>query len=365
MSVQPPPILVESKASRTRDQQVESHLREPPIGPEIGHVRRPAGVFLIVAFLACLVAVPVVQVACELGGWFDKTTNGNIIRDRHVQVLDIATKLKDVKLFAKDTPDQKTLLKHIQGYEKALEDRCVLSEIAQPLVQWTQLVLAHQGNEKVMVGKNRWLFFRPSVAFVTGTGFLDIQAAQPNGETSRTTEVLPIIIHFQEQLKERGIELVLAPVPVKPSIYPDQLPARYDLSLGPPVNHSLAEFYRRLSDNGVTVIDLIPKLWQARAQGTLWLAHDSHWTPRGMQVYVKALADELKNRYDFLRAPAQAFSTQPAEVSNYGDLFNMLKLPKSSDFFTKTTLQIQQVRNAQGQFTDRDEESPVVLLGDS
>ncbi len=345
--------------------------RDIPLVPDKGEVRRPAGVLLLALFLALILLPGLLQPAFELGGWFDREGGraGEVVRDRSVQELDILRKapLGLPGLAGSEKGQGRSLLRHIQEYEKALEKRSVLSAAAQPWVQWAQLASARQGNEKVMLGRGGWLFYRPCVEFVTGPAFSGAaRPLRPNEDAPRHTDPFPAIVKFHEDLKALGIDLVLVPVPVKATICPERLAGRYDPSLGPPVNLSLKAFFRRLEEKGVAVVDLTPALWEARQREDLFLPLDSHWTPRGMGLFASALAAELKRRFPCLKNPVAAYETRSVRASNRGDLFDMLRLPPRAEPFPETAVDLEQVIDAgTGKPVESDESSPVVLLGDS
>lgn len=318
--------------------------KEIPLVPDTGRVSRGAGRLLITLFLLILLLPPVAQLGFELWG-----------RDRKIQELDLFRK------------SGRPLLQHLQAYEKALEKNSVLSSAVQPWVQWTQLSLARQGNEKVLVGNGNWLFYRPCVEFVTGPAFSGTsRPLRPNEDGPKNPDPFPAIVHFHQQLKAQGIDLVVVPVPVKATICPERLSGRFDARRGPPVNLSLQAFYRRLEDEGVPVVDLTPHLWEQDDREGLFLPHDSHWSPRGMGVFASGLAESLKKRFPALTVPTTAYRTREVQVSNHGDLFDMLRLPSSVQPFPRTTVTLQQVIDAgTGKPVESDDASPIVLLGDS
>jgi hypothetical protein len=297
--------------------------KDIPKVPPKGDVTPPAAVFLTLSFLAILAVPPVAQA---------------LIRGVKLDLF---------------RPPGGPLLAHLQRFEKALETESALSGAVQPWVQRAQLGLLGQGNEKVMVGRDGWLFYKPDVDFLTGPAIGGRRALRPN-EESRAGDPLPAILKFHEDLRALGVDLVLAPVPVKAAIYPEKLAGRQEQ---PPVNAGYADFLRRLEEKGVAVIDLTRVMWEKKDEG-LFLPLDSHWSPRGMSVFATALAEELKKRFAYLERPTVAYETRPAEIENYGDTFDLLKLPAAHPF-ARTKVTIEKV-NAEDV-----EDSPIVLLGDS
>lgn len=297
-------------------------MKDLPKVPPKGDVAPPAALLLSAGFLLILLTPPLTQAL-----------------------------LRGVKLDL-FRPSGGTLLSHLQRWEKALDVESDLSQAVQPWIQRAQMSVLSQGNEKVVVGRDGWLFYRPDVDFLTGPAIGARRALRPN-EEARANDPLPAIVKFHEDLKALGIDLVLAPVPVKPTIYPDKLVGPRN---APVLNAGYADLLRRLEAKGVAVVDLTRTLWDRRDEG-LFLPLDSHWSPRGMAVFADALVEELRRRFPYLEA-STSYTAREEEVENFGDTFDLLKLPASHPF-AKTRVKIQKV-NAEDV-----EDSPIVLLGDS
>jgi hypothetical protein len=284
------------------------------------------------------------------------------------QVSSRFSRLQELDLFRarKQKPDgtMPSMLEHIEGYEDALAEEAIVAVLSRPYVQWTTRLLLGQGNEKVVIGKDGWLFFRPSILYPTGPGFRTryVQA----DATVRDWDPLPAILRFAEDLRARGIELVLVPIPSKAQVYPEKLTSLYDLAAGPPANAYTAEFYRELDKAGVKVIDLAQSLWDAKARGQVYHTLDTHWTPLGMKVFADALAARLKAMYPWLAAPVREYGVEPREIANRGDIFDMLNLPPWSEMYPEYPITVERVMDrTTGQPAEPDPAAEVVLLGDS
>ena len=59
------------------------------------------------------------------------------------------------------------------AFENALEDESVLGRTLRPPAQWMLSGYLGAGNERAYVGRDGWLFYRPDLEYLTGTGFLD------------------------------------------------------------------------------------------------------------------------------------------------------------------------------------------------
>ncbi len=225
-----------------------------------------------------------------------------------------------------------------------------------------------QGSEKIVVGRNGFLFFLQEVEMAAGPGFLrrrSVGVRGIDGAARRVpTDALGAIMDFKRQLRDAGIHLVFVPIPVKPSIYPEQVWPDYPAAAGPAWNRDRNAFKAKLAAAGVDVLDVTDDLWNAKARSveSLFLKLDTHWTPRGLAVAADRLAAHLKPH---LPGPLQPrFTTRKRRVTNFGDLLRILEIQPSSGLFAPQTVEIVQVLT-DGELALGDDSSPVLLLGDS
>src|SRR5262249_42857212 len=109
----------------------------------------------------------------------------------------------------------RVLLRHIEEYEKQLEERSLLRRrLLGPTQQWLTAI-AGLGNEKAYVGREGWLFYRPDVDYLTGPGFLEADALRRRSIAGKQhvaapqPDPRPSILEFHQQLARRGIRLVI------------------------------------------------------------------------------------------------------------------------------------------------------------
>ena len=245
---------------------------------------------------------------------------------------------------------------NIADYETDLEDGSPVIEAVVPTVNAVVTDLLGGSTESVYRGRDGWWFFRPDIDYVTGRGFLN-----PLGQDERTSDPLPALDEFHRALASRGIDLVVAPIPVKPSIYPERFSGRFEGAQTPVQNPSYAEFLAHLVDAGIGYVDLSEALWDARAsEAPVFLATDTHWSPVGVAAGAATIADAV-TRMDlsWQRAPLSYVSSQ-VEVAGRGDTIAMLDL---TDGATETVT-LQRV-TSDGQPWTADPGAEVLLLGDS
>ena len=266
------------------------------------------------------------------------------------------------------SPESGTLVRHLRETEKKIEDADFIVPPRQWL-QWFGTVAFHEGNRKTAIGSDGWLFFRPAIDALTGYGPLepepDTVAKDPNRRPWRGP--LDAIVKFHEQVKSYGAELILAPIPVKPMIYPEQLGGG---ATDAPVTHRDAEkFYAALREAGVHVLDLSRDWFASKGDRQVFLKQDTHWTPQTAEASARRVADFLKKRSWFggIAAETGQFSAGAGEtVKATGDLVEKLDLPAWSAAYDEEETQIRKVTDAKGgEISIYDQDSPVVLLGDS
>ena len=241
----------------------------------------------------------------------------------------------------------------LKAAEKELETESVASEWLLPRVQLV-LVKLGAGNEQVYLGRDKWLFYRPDVDYVTGPPFLEPKTMSYRSHAAAVqADPVKAIVAFRDQLAPRGIELVAVPVPMKPGVEANKLAqARAD---GVLQNASFAEFKARLEKAGVRIFDLGTNL-PAQPSNGRYLATDTHWRPETMELVAQNLAAFL----NLPPGPATAFETAERNVSAVGDIARMLKLPDSSNWFANETITIHEVSSWRSS-----KDADVLLLGDS
>lgn len=310
--------------------QTQTQEKAPP---------RPWVAGVLAAFLAAFLAgVPLAQLAEDLR------------QGRPPQALDVFR--------------QAPRLENLQAYERALERDSVVAKAVRPYVQWAFTRVLRAGNEKVVVGRDGWLFYRPSVKHVTGAGSLARPA--PGGGPSGG-DPLGAILHFRDSLAACGVGLLVVPVPGKESIYPERLGAGCG-SAGPPENADTPRFLAALAREGVAVLDLAPLLWEAKARsaGPLYLPGDTHWSPAGMALAADALARRIREGGHVSGRHPTPWRVQPRRVTHRGDLYDMLNLPAGAAVIAPTEVAIERVVHAEtGSPCSLDRASPVLILGDS
>src|SRR4051812_38742520 len=262
------------------------------------------------------------------------------------------------------------LLRQMRQLEDGLERKSWLGAALLPRTQRVLTALG-VGNEKVYLGRDRWLYYAPDVQYVTGFPFLQPSVLKarrlggPAWENAPQPNPIPALVDFQRQLAQRGIVLLVMPTPLKPMIEPEGLASGRPAA--PPGNPSWPGFIRRLNAAGLQVFDPSPLLAQEKAAHgqPQYLRTDTHWTPQAMDLAARQLAKRVKVLGRLEQATGAGYFRQTQNVSNIGDLAVLLTLPATHPLKEPESATIQRVETAEGSPWRSDPKSAVLLLGDS
>jgi alginate O-acetyltransferase complex protein AlgJ len=300
---------------------------------------------LIALFLLTILAVPVIQLVGEF------RAAGSISRLPMVSIFRSLPWLPHAE--------------DLKRVERSLENESLVSQWLLPRMQYLLTVVLGAGNEQVYLGRDPWLFYRADVDHVIGSPFLDPVRMKHRLQSSRVQpDPIKAIVDFRNQLAARGIDLVLLPVWVKPSVEGEMLAVsnanRTEARSGLP-NPSFDEFIARLKQEKVRVFDPAPSLMERGTNRPLYLETDTHWRPATMEFVAERLAN-------FLQLPAVTGSMRSSivekEVVAHGDIAAMLKLTRGDKFFPAEKVTIRQVVTGNGLWRPS-KEADVLLLGDS
>ena len=232
-----------------------------------------------------------------------------------------------------------------------------------------------QALEKSNVGAEEgidgWFFVTSELRMLSVGKFWGPDAVRVSRSSKpEQADPLPAILDFNQQLKERGIALIVVPVPPKAEIYPEKVTGDISGSkravvlpalTGDP-DPALAAFYEELRKGGVDVIDLAPTFRKEKAgeHGPVFCKTDTHWSGAGCVLAAREIANDVNGRLGIaVTGPVKKYAADWKEASIDGDLGSMLdasaKKPGAEKIFVR---QLQET-------VAPNPDSPVLLLGDS
>ena len=361
------------------DSQYTKMTREEIAEEQVGKtaITRTMAYALLGAFLSTILTVPIVQHGIEVrAGFADK---GHWVWPKAYDALRIPGNA--VKAFHhpshqgfwdKFQAANASFMREVKAYEKALEEDSFVARASLPPTQAMTAELLGLGNEQVYLGREGWLFYQPEVGYLTGEGFLNPHLLLSRSRSGHAGEAVvqpnPVkaIVDFNNQLRDRGIHLIMMPAPVKPMIEPERLSKRYHDPLPIPLqNPSYGEFLKQLKAAGVDILDVSPALAKAKLESgqPQFLITDTHWTPEAMDMAAGLLAEHTRG-LNLLKGPELPLTRSNQPVSNTGDIAAMLKLPADSKLYPKQSVTVQPVWNGNAPFKP-DPAAQILVLGDS
>jgi alginate O-acetyltransferase complex protein AlgJ len=343
---------------------IDPATREAIAKLEVGHTDvAPATVrLLVIAFLAMIGSVALVEPAA-LRGAIERA-----VTERRPELqLGRADRHLGRSLLARN----RDWLARMSAFERGLEDQSRIGQALRPPAQRLLTGWLGAGNERVYPGRDGWLFYRPDVDYVTGAGFLEVAGLERRVAAAEEWEEPPqpdpreAIVRFHEQLAARGISLIVMPTPLKPSVQPEMLAARYADAEHAPQNRSFAGFVAMLIRSGVLVFDPTPALFAARRGAPQYLATDTHWRPEAMESVADRLAAFIDDRLRLPSVPSVGYRVERAEVRNVGDTVRMLDLPETQTLFPPESVWLRRVLLPDGALWRSSRDADVLVLGDS
>ena len=266
------------------------------------------------------------------------------------------------------------LLAALDGFERRLEEGSYLLGRALPWVQEVLTAWGGVGNEQVYLGQDGWLIYRPGFDYLFGPPFLDPgvlerrRRATPSWQPVVEPDPRPALFDLARQLGERGIRLLVLPVPTKPSIHPEALAPEVELS-APAQNPSFDAFCAELEASGISVFDPAPLLFGLARQEAAFLQSDSHWSPSAVDVVAAALADWLGELGLVAPEGPPRWSRHNSKIMGRGDLGRLLRLPegklKRGLPVLEETVEVAVVADRTGRLWRSDRRAEGLLLGDS
>ena len=288
---------------------------------------RKSELVLVIGFLAVIAAVPITQTCLELA------------RHERVQFTDVFR--------------YRPTAKNLRQFEHTLEEKSWFQQKLRPEMQWLLFKTLRDTGAKGVLGRDQWLCYRPDLRYLVDpdrleAGVSDSKWVEPVPNRSHRESVERAILRFRDQLKERGIALVVVPVPGKPSVYPDQV-TRREIGKQQQFQSPTRRLIETLRREGVPTVDLFATFSSARSaeregksNAPLYLARDTHWTPKGAQLAAQVVAAQLR---ELKLAPeaAKEFQTQSVSIIRWGDILDMMQIPGLREAFRPENVECDQV----------------------
>lgn len=266
----------------------------------------------------------------------------------------------------------RAVLEGLHGFETALEDESRTGRLLRPPIQGFVSGMLGAGNEQVYVGRERWLFYRPDVEYVTMRGFMAEDVRERRIRTADEWTIPPrpdprqAILAFKRELDARGIAFIIVPTPVKPMVHPEMLSASFTAGDAAIRNPDHLRLLDELRSSGVTVFDPTDPLVEAAriTRSSQYLSTDTHWRPEAMELVAEHLGRLVAEKLGTAPGGA-ALRVESIEVTQLGDTFAMLNLPRDQNLYPAETVSVRRVLSDDGSPWRSSPDAEVLLLGDS
>lgn len=353
----------------TREEEADTSLNHTDFGP--GSMKLVTALFLLTVF-----GVPVAQHFVEIRDNLAKRAAWNASSGQpEPHLLPEAYTVGKLLPSAQQISEAKgfwgywgliTSAESILKFEEDLKANSVLTKSLLSPAQGVMSGVFGVGNEKAYLGQPGWLFYRPDVDYLTSDGFLKPSVLRARSHALNEIQPNPIkaILDTRDQLKARGITLILMPVPTKPMIEPEKLIGEKGNGLKLQ-NESYGEFLATMEKEGVPVFDPTDSILAAKAEGPQYLETDTHWTPKTMGRVADELAKFVKEKAGLTVVSDAGYTLKPTPISHLGDIAEMLKLPADQQLFKPQSVTIDMVQELDGSPWQLRPEAEVLLLGDS
>lgn len=315
-------------------------------------------------FLGGICSVPVIRHLSEWGKpeaerWLPMVEFWNHPNDRSTNLL-FEKKSKSPAV----TRESPGLRDHLQAFESGVEDSDFRRGVQRSQQLWITRTFG-VGNRKVVVGRDGWLYYQPAVDAVTGRGPLepDPDSVTKNPDRPAWDDALPVIGRFASQLRERGIDLMMVPIPVKTMIHPQ------GLDVPRPVKHPDQDrFYAELRGLGIEVVDLFGSFRELAREEEGFLRQDTHWRPELARLASQKVSELVRAKSWFSEQEKDLPAIKRISVDRWGqgDLVGMLSLPESNRQFDPEKVRLERViESGRGATLGGNLLSPISVLGDS
>ncbi|PWJ37362.1 alginate O-acetyltransferase AlgX-related protein [Fibrobacter succinogenes] len=200
--------------------------------------------------------------------------------------------------------------RYLRAFENKIDDESAIVLALRPKYQLAVWNLFSDPGEKVVLGaagdcigkscgreeakpEDKWLFYRQDVEFLVQPSPLDVRSAKLDNPVMA-------IEKFRDQLKAKGVELLVVITPGKPSIYTERLTGRDENAAG--LQSHGKKILDSLTRAGFNTVDLYTSLLAAKSrdsvEGALYLNDDTHWTPRGAELAADVIAKKVREMVD-------------------------------------------------------------------
>jgi alginate O-acetyltransferase complex protein AlgJ len=223
---------------------------------------------------------------------------------------------------------------------------------------------AQSENAAVIPGLDGWFFLFSDIRFLSAGQFWGTDAVKVSrAHKPESADPIPAIVDFHNELKRRGIDLLLMPVPPKAAIYPEKILPDVDLH-GETAAPFLARFYDELRKREIDVVDLSPVFLQNRANehGPVFCKTDTHWSGLGCVLAAQTIKEKIGEK--LAAQPRKNYAAEWKDTTIKGDLGDLAG--SNAKKLEPEKIAIRAISDKETSAAiNPDPNSPLLIIGDS
>lgn len=196
-------------------------------------------------------------------------------------------------------------------YEQGFDKKIYFHETSTHLWGLINYALYRNGTGGVLIGDNGWLFTTEEFSYF------------PDAD-KEIQKKIDYILKVKAIFDNKGIALIVAPIPAKARVYNERL-GRYHY---PSYNDRIYQNFRKsLKKNDVAVTDLLGLMELKKEEFDIFLRTDTHWTPAGAKMSAHRINREIEKTLPGLQLEKTLFKTERVdEIKFEGDLMRYIPL---------------------------------------
>lgn len=213
---------------------------------------------------------------------------------------------------------RKTLAALPTQFEQFFSDHLFVRNQLVKLRNYTKYLVWHNsGNDRVLVGKNGWLY----LAWDGSVGVARRETLFTDEELKAWSDVLK---QRTKWCADRGITYVFVVAPDKPSIYPEFVPNVLKPMRDRSKLEQLSAYLRNQA--GINFVNLTEPLLQQKGIADLYLKTDTHWNQRGAYIGYQNIVQSIAKLYPSMQNLSIAVANFAQSEYGEGDCARMMGL---------------------------------------
>ncbi len=234
-------------------------------------------------------------------------------------------------------------------FEELMDKNYLIANKIKPKVQELLMLNFSEGNKKVHIGKDNYLFFKEDTqTLINKTHCKNVEIIKKNFEGLNTF------------LKKQEVEFFLGILPTKSQILHHMFSNNYSLPTQK-YKGCYNSISLNLKEKGLMTFN-VEEFYQNLENNNIFLKYDTHWTFDTMEEFSKFIANTIINKSKNLKINHINFIKNKFKIENHGDLYDMLDINVNLNM---QEVKINQIKSKNYSKIINDINSDITLIGDS